>query len=649
VTRTAPRGTLALAIPPSTDHRGQPILILRIIVLLAWLPLAATAWADQDTGKRLPLTVDERLATCVDAEDSDPAHAVALAESVLAEGAALSLLQRADALGCRGWSRAVMAWRDEARRDAHALSSLVLQLPASPDRVRVTRRAGTIFHRSGDRIGAVDMYARALADSEGQGLEAERIPLLINLGVLHSEFEEHERARVNYEQALALMDRLDDLRHEAPVRYNLGLNLAGQQRHAEALPQFQRVLELIRSTGVGGPMQEISASLALANALQKTGSPEAAQALIDHVRAMDVPLRDTGMYAQMQMLDAGQMAQAGNADGALALLDQIVLSDLGEIQQWSLLRQRVELLERLGRFDQAAATLRQINELRETYLRHQNHERLAALETHMRDREQRLELERLQDAAEEHARRLTSTARRQRTIVSAAGLLLLVGAAVLLWQRRMNRELDRVSRTDPLTGLANRRDMADRLRNLSRESDAIAAVLLIDIDQFKRINDEHGHDAGDRVLIAFARRLRESVGEDAVVARWGGEEFLVLLPGADGDRTRTVAETLRTSLAHPISIDAAQLSTHICIGYANLPLPGATGADSWHHSVQLADSALYLAKASGRDAWAGYWIERPILDWPPERLGREARLARSLGVISLHSSRPLRDPLTAVG
>ncbi|HRQ65029.1 MAG TPA: diguanylate cyclase [Xanthomonadaceae bacterium] len=643
-----PRGTLALAVPPLADHRGQPIFTLRILVLFAWLPWAGPVWGDQDTGRRLPLTVDERLAACAETEDLDPAHAIALAESVLAEGAALSQLQRADALGCRGWSRAVLAGRGEARRDAHALSSLALQLPTSPDRVRVTRRAGTIFHRSGDRIGAIDMYARALADSEAQGLEAERIPLLINLGVLHSEFEEHERARVNYEQALALMDRLGDLRHEAPVRYNLGLNLAGQRRFDEALPQFQRVLELIRSTGVGGPTQEISASLALANALQKTGSPEAAQALIDHVRAMDVPLRDAGMRAQMLILDAGQLAQAGDAEGALALLDGIVLSDLGEIQQWSLLRQRVDLLERLGRFDQAAATLRQINELREAYLRHQNHERLAALETHMRDREQRLELERLQDASEEQARRLMHTARRQWAIVAAAGLLLLIGTSVLLWQRRMNRQLDRVSRTDSLTGLANRRDMTDRLRSLSSEVDVTAAVLLIDIDQFKRINDEHGHDAGDRVLIEFARRLRDCVGEGAIVARWGGEEFLVLLPGAGGDRTRTVAELLRTELAHPISIEGVKLSTHICIGYANLPLPGATGADSWHHSLQLADSALYLAKASGRDAWAGYWIERPIPDWPAERLGREARLARSLGVISLHSSRPLRDPLASV-
>ena len=233
---------------------------------------ACVAQAEADSPAAFPLTAVERLSACAAVEDQDPAHAVALADSVLEESGQLSPLQRAEALGCRGWARATLAARDEARRDAHALRSLVAQLPPTADRVRLTRRAGGILHRSGERVGAVELYAQALSDSEAQGLEAERIPLLVNLGVLHSEFEEHERARVNYEQALALMDRVGDHRHEAPVRYNLGLNLAGQERFAEAVPHFRRTLALVRETGVGGPGQEAAVAMALANALQQTGA-----------------------------------------------------------------------------------------------------------------------------------------------------------------------------------------------------------------------------------------------------------------------------------------------------------------------------------------------------------------------------------------
>src|SRR5690606_25778398 len=129
------------------------------------------------------------------------------------------------------------------------LRDLVRGFNASAERVRLTRRAGGILHRSGDRIGAVELYAQAVSDAEAQGLDAERIPLLVNLGVLHSEFEEHARAQVNYEQALALMERLDDRRYEAAVRYNLGLTLRGLERDAEAVPHLRRALALIREEG----------------------------------------------------------------------------------------------------------------------------------------------------------------------------------------------------------------------------------------------------------------------------------------------------------------------------------------------------------------------------------------------------------------
>jgi diguanylate cyclase (GGDEF)-like protein len=617
-----------------------------LLLILAFVATPGRAEVPGDAA--LPVTIDERNAACVQAEDADPARAVALAQSVLDEGAGLSALQRADALGCRGWSHAGLVHREDARRDAYALRDLVRGFEQGVDRVRLTRRAGGVLHRSGDRVGAVELYAQAVADAEAQGLEAERIPLLVNLGVLHSEFEEHARAQVNYEQALALMQRLADHRYEAPVRFNLGLNLNGQERYAEAIPHLRRALELIRATGMGGPMQEFGAIMALATALQRTGDTVEAQALLERARAIEMPARDPSMDMQLAMIEASQRATAGDVAGALAQVEAIDTGKLDEIQRWDVLKRRAELFERLGRFDQATAVLREINILREAYLRHQNHERLAALDTHLRDREQRLELERLQADANAQARKLEARDRLQWATAIVAGLLLLFGSLVLLWQRRMNRRLYLASHTDPLTGLANRREMTRRLQALSIDSHGSSAVLLIDIDLFKRVNDDHGHEVGDQVLIAYAQRLRDAVGEGAMVSRWGGEEFLVLLPRCDADQARAVAERLRMLLAQPIATAKGPLAIGASLGYANLPLPGTRHPDSWHHSLQLADSALYLSKRAGRDAWAGFWIECPIPDWPAERLGREPHLARSLQLIVPQSSRPLREAVTAV-
>ena len=616
---------------------------MRRPVPLLLLLLAAGVDAHAAHEAALPVTVDERNTACVRVEDTDPERAVALAQSVLDQAIMLDPPQRAEALSCRGWAQATLARKDDARRDAHALRELVRGFGAGAERVRLTRRAGTILHRSGDRVGAVEYYAQAVADAEAQDLEAERNPLLVNLGVLYSEFEEHARAQVNYEQALALMERLDDHRYEAPVRYNLGLNLTGQDRDAEAVPHLRRALELIGENTIGGPTQELAATLALADALQHSGHADEAQALLQRAKAIKLPARDASLDYQLTNVEAGQRTAAGDVAGALALIETVDAGKLDEIQQWQLLKTRADLLDRLDRHAEASTVLRKIIALRETYLRHQNHERLTALDSHMRDREQRVELERLQASADAQAQQLETRERQQWIAAIVAGLLLLLAVVLLLWQRRMNRLLYLASHTDPLTGLANRREMATHLRALSTDRQGGAAVLLIDIDLFKRINDEHGHDTGDRVLTVYAQRLRDSTGEGARVARWGGEEFLVLLPHCDAARARGMADHLRLRLAEPIAGPAGMLQAGASIGYANLPLPGTRTPEAWHYSLQLADSALYLAKRIGRDAWTGYWIEHEIPDWPPERLGREPHLARSLQLITPESSRPLRE------
>jgi diguanylate cyclase (GGDEF)-like protein len=149
--------------------------------------------------------------------------------------------------------------------------------------------------------------------------------------------------------------------------------------------------------------------------------------------------------------------------------------------------------------------------------------------------------------------------------------------------------------------------------------------------------------------VAFGERLRRECGAGASIARWGGEEFLVLLPQASHARTLELAERLRQRLAEPIEAGERPLRASVSIGFCNLPLPDARGGNAWHYSLQLADAALYLAKDAGRDGWAGLWIEARVPDWPPERLAREFRLARAQGLLRLQSSRPLREPLAAIG
>ena len=162
-------------------------------------------------------------------------------------------------------------------------------------------------------------------------------------------------------------------------------------------------------------------------------------------------------------------------------------------------------------------------------------------------------------------------------------------------------ELRRQAQTDPLTGLLNRTAFSERLAAATREMDVESrpAVLFVDIDDFKTVNDSLGHAAGDDLLITVASRLTADVRADDVVARLGGDEFAVLLTDADAERLRDVADRLLASLRAPMALGGATVSVTASIGGA-LAVPGDTAERLLHG----ADTAMYAAKRSGKDSRA---------------------------------------------
>lgn len=153
--------------------------------------------------------------------------------------------------------------------------------------------------------------------------------------------------------------------------------------------------------------------------------------------------------------------------------------------------------------------------------------------------------------------------------------------------------------TDPLTGLANRRSATAVLQRLAsdaeREGRSLAAIG-VDLDHFKRINDGHGHDAGDAVLAAVGQTLRRHVRTDDVVARMGGEEFLVLVAGIGAVRARELAEVLRREIGQT-HVPGLDIPLSASLGVAVMP----DHAQTPELLVRQADRALYRAKELGRD------------------------------------------------
>jgi diguanylate cyclase len=166
--------------------------------------------------------------------------------------------------------------------------------------------------------------------------------------------------------------------------------------------------------------------------------------------------------------------------------------------------------------------------------------------------------------------------------------------------RRQNRQLERLNRIDMLTGLPNRRhweEVADNELARYLRSRRPAVVMLIDVDNFKEVNDAHGHAIGDEVLRRVAGVLRSCVREIDTPARYGGDEFAVLLAETDARGAREMAERVRTCFLDERGAAAAAEQCTLSIGLAEADRL-LVDADDW---VRRADAAMYGAKAAGRD------------------------------------------------
>jgi diguanylate cyclase (GGDEF)-like protein len=177
-------------------------------------------------------------------------------------------------------------------------------------------------------------------------------------------------------------------------------------------------------------------------------------------------------------------------------------------------------------------------------------------------------------------------------------------ASIAIDNVQLHQEAQRLSTTDALTGLWNFRYLSMSLaREIERSTrfDRPLAVLMLDLDHFKSVNDTHGHPRGDTVLRELAHRVQEQIREVDTFARYGGEEFVVVLPETTVEGAAQLAERICVAVhREPFRHDGEEpLDVTVSIGGAAFPEHGSSPATL----MRAADKALYVAKAEGRDRW----------------------------------------------
>jgi diguanylate cyclase (GGDEF)-like protein len=457
----------------------------------------------------------------------------------------------------------------------------------------------------GDYAGGLADLRRARSTYERAGLPARAATALNGIAILYNRLGDHAQARHYYEQTLQLQSIHGSRRELAVTQHNLGRVYESLGQWDEARKAFEATLALSRE--IRYARGEAYALRGLAAVRNATGQPQAAIGLLELAELLQRQTPDERLRAQI-LLQRGiamhHLKKLAQAEAALAEALAIFRHAESLNESLNVERELAATQAERGEWQAAFEMQRTYGADLERWLRNQLDQRFATLkvdfDTTAKERENALLLR--EKAATDDA---LAQARRAAALQTAAfalgGALLLLLAALVLHLRRSTRRMHELAMTDDLTGLPNRRDVLARLQGLLADrTQRPCAALIVDLDHFKRINDDHGHLVGDELLKAAAQALRSAVPPGALLGRLGGEEFLVALPATGERAALEVAERVRARIE--------ALDTRAWLGAAR---PGMTtsvgvavsrlGEDEVRKLLHRADEALYRAKAAGRN------------------------------------------------
>ncbi len=487
----------------------------------------------------------------------------------------------------RDWWRAL----DLAQRGATDQGNSVVASAYAQTMVDLARRAGDRPREAislgigalqsegnADPVGANRLIAQAQHLARADGSPWVQVRVAVLGGLLHFRRQQPEAVQRDYEAALLMANAAGLTRPAMLLRANLSDAYIHEGRPADALAAINLALPVARQH------RDFRTERLLRHngTLAKLALGRLAEAKAEMVHVLELWQRDTGPGQRQEALRefGDALAKAGDTAGAIDLFHR-----------------EETLTQEIRAANKAAAEA-------ELHARYDQESQKRRIELLGRDNQLK--------SAE-----LDNQALRRRLWMFAGAALVLLGVLALMMYLRM-RELNRTlvrheallrahSERDALTGLANRRQFREVMRVRGGERAFNGALLMVDVDHFKRVNDHHGHAAGDRVLVEVARRLGAAMRGADLVARWGGEEFLVFAPDVDGPELDQLAERVRLAMNQaPVLLEnGTAIETTVSIGYAAFPLPASHVEVTWEQAVNLADLSLYTAKNQGRNCAVG--------------------------------------------
>ncbi|HEY4082186.1 MAG TPA: GGDEF domain-containing protein [Burkholderiaceae bacterium] len=492
---------------------------------------------------------------------------------------------------------------NEALRHGQQQLTLATRLGVTWRRAAAFNDIGICYYRADQATPANEAVEQGLQLARQDPDPALMYGVLNLRAILHSNDAEGSVAHDSLLEALSYAEKSGDDGQRALLLSNLADNLLRHGQYAQALQMAQSALPLARQT---------------------------------HRLVAEIGARHNGGLAKIAL---GRVAE-GREEVRLAItMDEQNGSASYAADDW---RELGQYLEKAGDFSGAIDAYHEHRRLLDQVLRDDTRKAVVEAQEHFEAERRAAEIELLN-----RDNTLKSEQIRARDLELGlwgvlAGCVVLGAMLLALAYQRIrktnsalavtNARLKVQSERDPLTGLANRRYFQAAIKALASEAEGgrlSGTVFLIDIDHFKRINDVHGHAAGDSVLVEVARRLTAALREDDLVVRWGGEEFLIVVkgepelaeteeatPADDGNIARPFvdsralepgsAQALAQRLLDLIgteSIGHGDLSVSVTasIGFASFPIEPHGLSLNWERAIDLVDTVMYIAKAHGRN------------------------------------------------
>ncbi len=497
-----------------------------------------------------------------------------------------------------------------------ALSEIERKFNGSKLHADLLRSQATLFVNRSEYGGALSAFLNAHRLYEELGEDRSRAIVLQNIGSLYTDARDYERVLNYYRLASAAFP--EDASLALSAHNNKGNALKELGRFDEAEEEFRQALAV--AAQMDSPMLEARILTNIASTQFLAGNYEAAD------RTVESGLRIADSSAlEWQPFLYGVRAQIALAMGELPRAEEYLFQtfrneDISATSPFfrDFHDTASEVYTQTGNFRLANAHLAsfyridaQAKELSATA----NNALLAArFDAANRD----LQISKLSLEKEANEANLNAAQNQVILLSLAVAMVILAFIGALLGLRAVSRsrqgieeanaKLTHVIQHDSLTGLHSRshfRDLLDQRISEAKSSGKPAILGFIDLDRFKQVNDVHGHAAGDQLLVQFAQRFRESVGEDATIGRLGGDEFAIILPtGTDMETAVEQSERVIEAVGQPYDIDDTQIHIGASIGLAEM-----IGESSPSIYMTNADLALYSAKDSGRGTCVVYQPE----------------------------------------